>query len=326
MNILISDYSSSMMPSHDYEKELLARYLPGSNVTVYPYTGNTREFLGLLSQAEGLLTGFLPLGKETLDAAPALRCISLNATGFDNVDMGEAARRGIDVCAVGEYCTEDVSEHALALMFALAKNLKHYAGDIDTRRIWRYDSVQPMTRISEMTLGIFGFGKIGRCTAKKALALGMRVLACDPYLADPGIAGEQGVSLVGPEEIYAQAQVIINHMRQDKSNEGMFCAGVFEKMRRRPLFINVARGASVVEPDLLRALERGLIRGAGLDVLSEENPNLENHPLAGKEQIILTPHAAFYTVTSLARLQELSCGNLGHCLRGEREKVFKLVH
>jgi D-3-phosphoglycerate dehydrogenase len=210
-------------------------------------------------------------------------------------------------------------------MFALAKNLKAYAADIDVRRVWQYDSVQPMVRVSEMTLGIFGLGKIGRCTAKKARALGMKVLACDPFI-DPGTAAENGVTLAGADEIYENAQVIINHMQLDKSNTGMFCASAFRKMRQRPLFINAARGASVVEEDLAAALDQGLIRGAGLDVLATENPDLKNHPLAGRKNVIITPHTAFYTVTSLARLQEISCENIGYCLGGEPEKAFKLVN
>jgi D-3-phosphoglycerate dehydrogenase len=323
--IIITDYPASMMPSHDYEKEILSRCLPGCEIEVYPYTGDKSAFLKAISGASGILTGFLPIGREEMNAAPALKCISLNATGYDNVDLSEASRRGIAVCAVGEYCTEDVAEHTIALMLALAKNLKHYAADIDVRGIWRYDSVQPPMRVGEMTLGIFGFGKIGRCTAKKALALGMTILACDPYI-DSAAAAEYKTTLVSAEEIYERAHIIVNHTQLSESSAAMFCASAFKKMRQKPLFINVARGASVVEADLADALDGGHIRGAALDVLSGENPDLQNHPLAGRENVIITPHAAFYTTASLAALQEISCKNLGCCLRGEPEKAFKLVN
>ncbi|GHT78208.1 3-phosphoglycerate dehydrogenase [Spirochaetia bacterium] len=325
MKVVITDFPDSMMPEHDYEKQILTRGLPGCEVAVYPYRGDKAELLRILSDAAAILTAFLPIDKEIMDAAPGLKCISLNATGYDNVDLGEATKRGIGVFPVGEYCTEDVAEHTIAVMLAMAKNLKHYSADIDVRHVWQFDSAEAMMRVEEMTLGIFGFGKIGRCVARKAQGLGMKVIACDPY-ADAGRAGEMNIPLVQADEIYANAHVISNNMKQNETNVKMFSASAFKKMRQRPIFINMGRGASVVEEDLVTALDTGSIRGAALDVLADETPNLKDHPLAKRENVIITPHAAFYTTTSIIRLQEISCKNIVYYMKGELDKVFKLVN
>lgn len=325
MKIVISDYPDSMMSTHDLEEQILKKGLPGCEVVVYPYTGDKADLLRVLSDATAILTAFLPIDHEVMEAAPQLKCISLNATGYDNVDLPEATRRGIGVFPVGEYCTEDVAEHTIAVMLSLAKNIKHYSADIDTRYLWKYDSAQPMQRIEEMTLGIFGFGKIGRCVAKKARGLGMKVIACDPYI-DPAIAREAGVQLVDADGIYKLSDVISSHMNGNETNCRVFCKQAFDKMLGKPIFINMGRGTSVVEEDLVAALDAGLVRAAAADVLADETPDLKSHPLVGRENVIITPHAAFYTTTSIVRLQQVSCDNIVYYLKGEREKVFKLVN
>lgn len=325
MKVLITDFPDSMMPTHELETQILTNGLADCQVEVYPYTGDKAELLTKVADAAAILTAFLPIDAEVMDAAPKLKCISLNATGYDNVDLQEATRRGIGVFPVGEYCTEDVAEHTIAVTLALAKNLKRYTADIDVRHLWQYDAPEPMQRIEEMTIGIFGFGKIGRCVAKKAQGLSMRVIACDPYV-DAELAREMGVELVEPGDIYARADVITNNMKQNETNVAMFSKEAFEQMAKRPLFINMGRGASVVEADLVAALDSGKLRGCALDVLADETPDLANHPLVGRDNVIITPHAAFYTTTSIIKLQQISCDNIVYYLKGEKEKVFKLVN
>lgn len=325
IKIVITDFPDSMMPTHELEEQILKEGLPGCEVVVYPYTGDKAELLRVVANAAVILTAFLPIDQEILDAASQLKAISLNATGYDNIDLQEAARRGIGVFPVGEYCTEDVAEFTIAVMLNLSKNIKHYCADIDKRHIWKYNSAEPMQRIEEMTLGIFGFGKIGRCTAKKARALGMKVIACDPYI-DTAIFREADVAPVEPDDIYQLSDVISSHMNSNMSNYGMFCREAFDKMQKKPVFINMGRGSSIVEEDLIAALDKGQIRAMAADVLADETPDLANHPLAGRENVIITPHAAFYTTTSIFRLQQLSCQNIVYYLKGERDKVFKLVN
>ena len=123
-----------------------------------------------------------------LEAAPRLKVVSINATGYDNVDLAAARRQGVAVCPVGEYCTADVAEFTITTMLALVRNLKVYLTDVDVHQQWRYDYAQPNRRLSNLTLGIFGLGKIGRAVATRAAALGMRVLAVDPFISQKDYA------------------------------------------------------------------------------------------------------------------------------------------
>lgn len=327
MKILISDYPESMMPTHDLEKEVLKKGLGNEiEIEVYPYHDAKRdEFYDRLKDAAALLTAFIKIDKEAFEHAPNLKIISLNSTGYDVVDLQEATNRGIGVSPVGEYCTQDVAEGTLAFMFALNKGLKHYIKDIDELARWDFASFDPTPRMEKQTVGIFGFGKIGRCVAKKVKSLCQRVIAYDPYV-DKSLAHELDVELVSAEEIYKEADIICNHMNLNNTNVHFFGNRAFELMEKQPIFINMGRGLSVDEDALVEALNTGKIRSAGLDILTNETPDLKNHPLAHRENVIITPHASFYSTTSLESLQELSCKNIVYYLKGEKAKVFKLVN
>ena len=325
MKIVISDYADSMMPTHEYEKQVLTTGLGNCEVVVHEYQEEYREqFFEVIRDADALLTAFIKIDGEVMDYAPNLKVISINATGYDNVDLAEANKRGIGVCPVGEYCTDDVAEFALTAITALVKNLKGYIQSVDQQHQWRYDVLPPNPRIEEQTLGIIGFGKIGKAVARRAKALGMTVIACDPFI-DQSSGDSLGVNLVTATDIFVEADIVTNHMNLNETNMAYFDYACFKKMIRRPYFINMGRGPCVVETDLIRALQEGLLKGAALDVLADETPDLANHPLANRANVILTPHAAFYSQTSITELQRISTQNIVHYLRGEKKQVFKLV-
>ncbi|WP_071392793.1 NAD(P)-dependent oxidoreductase [Bacillus tuaregi] len=327
MKILISDYPECMMPTHELEIELLKKGL-GNHIEVDVfsyYENNKEEFYEHLRDADALLTAFIQFDKEAFNHAPNLKVISLNSTGYDAVDIEEATFRGIGVCPVGEYCTQDVAEGTLAFMLALNKGHKHYITDVDQRARWDFASFKPSPRMETQTLGIFGFGKIGRCVASKAKHLCKKVIAYDPYV-DKSLAADLGVELVSPEEIYKEADMITNHMNLNNSNIRFFDKKAFNSMEKKPIFINMGRGLSVDEDALVDALDKGKVRAAGLDILINETPDLNNHPLAHRENVIITPHASFYSTTSFEALQEISCWNIIHYLNGEKDKLFKLVN
>ncbi len=327
MKILISDYPDSMMPVHDLEIETLKSHLGDDiEVEVHAYSGDAREeFYEHLSDADALLTAFVQIDKEAFERAPNLKVIAINATGFDNVDMDEATKRGVGVCPVGEYCTWDVSESAIAYMFALNKHFKFYIGQIEDEHRWDYAAAPEVPRLEDQTLGIFGFGKIGKCTAGKAKGLVKRIIANDPFI-DQEVFAEHGVERAEVDEILENADIIVNHMNLNETNHGFFNAEKFAKMERRPILINLGRGLCVDEPALIEALDSGQIRAFGADVLYDETPDLANHPLVGRDNVIITPHSAFYSSSSLRDLMVMPCNNIGHFLKGEKDKLFKLVN
>lgn len=327
MKILISDYPDSMMPDHELEIKTLTEGLGEDvEIDVFPYADDRREeFYEHLSDADALLTAFVPVDAAALEASDTLKVISINATGYDNVDLAEATERGVGVCPVGEYCTWDVSESAIAYMCALNKHFKFYQQEIDGAHRWDYAAAPQWPRLEDQTLGIVGFGKIGKCTAKKASGLVKRIIATD-VRGDDADFGALGVERVSPEELFTEADIIVNHMNLTEDNVHFFDQFAFAAMKRKPILINLGRGLCVDEQALVRALDEGQIRAFGADVLYDETPDLATHPLVGRSNVILTPHSAFYSTSSIEDLERISCENIVHYLNGEKDKVFKLVN
>ncbi|CDM68980.1 D-3-phosphoglycerate dehydrogenase [Clostridium bornimense] len=325
MKIVICDYPDVLIRDLDYEKKLLQDNITDAEIVIYQYKDNKEEFIEVVKDADAILTAFLPIDKEIIDKAKKLKCISINAVGYDTVDVIEASKKKISVLVINEYCTQEVADHTLSLILSLERGIKHYINDIDRKHIWQYQSIDGLRRLEDETLGIFGFGKIGQAVAKRALAFGMKVVVVDPYV-DKEKAKSLGVEIVDEEYILEYADIISNHMSQNNENKDYFNRYRFSKMKRSPIFINVGRGGSVNESDLLEALDMGIVRGAGLDVLKEENPNLEINELINRENVIITPHAAFYSEKSMRSLQKISCENIIYYFNGEMNKVSRVVN
>ncbi len=328
MKVLISDYAESMMPEHSLEIETLKSGL-GNDLEIesYAYSDERRaEFYEKLESADALLTAFIKMDEEAFQYAPHLKVIAINATGWDSIDVDAATRHGVGVCPIGEYCTWDVSESAIAYMFALNKHFKFYTHQIDVDHEWNYAAAPQYPRIEDQTLGIVGFGKIGKCTAKKAKGLVKKIVAYDPYVdshffEDAGVERAENV-----EELYAQADIIVNHMCLTDENKFFFNKKAFDAMAKHPIFINLGRGLSIDEPALIQALDDGKVRAFGADVLYDETPDLAHHPLVGRENVIITPHAAFYSTSSMRDIQVFSCNNIVNYLCGRKAQLFKLIN
>lgn len=327
MKVLITDYKESMMQSHEIEKAILENGLENCEVIVYEYRDEKRdEFLNLVADVDAILTAFVKIDREVFECAPKLQLISINATGFDNVDLKLAEAYGVGVCPVGEYCTQDVAEFTITVMLALVRKLKSYVIDVDKNHAWRYDLKRPNPRVESMTLGIVGLGKIGRAVAIRAHGLGMQILATDPFISDTDFKKVADfVELVDPDTLLANSDVITNHMNSNETNQRYFDECKFGKMKRHPYFINMGRGVELQEDALIQAVDEGIIRGTALDVLETENPDLEHHPLVGRENVLITPHVAFYSQDAIESLQRISCQNIVDYFTGHKNKVFKLV-
>lgn len=324
MKIVIADYPDVLGRELEKEYAFLREVIPDAAIVTHPYT-DPEAFYDEMQDADGLLTAFIPLDKTVLDHMPALKAISINATGYNFVDLEETRRRDIPVCAIGEYCTQEVADHTMALMLALDRRLKTYIHTVDSEHCWKYYMASKPMGLNGSTLGLFGFGKIGRAVARRARGFGMRVLAVDTN-ADEQQAAELGVIITDAKTLLRESDVISNHMNLTAENWHFFDDAGFAAMEKHPIFLNVSRGGSVDEAALVRALDNGLIRAAGLDVLEAEKPDLEKCALIGRENVILTPHAAFYSARSIEALQRMSCHNLTDCLTGNRAHAFKIVN
>ncbi len=323
MKILICDYANVCETDYTLTIQSIRAVLRDAEVIVHHYAGK-EDLYRQAADADGMITAFLPLDEAFFAQAKRLKCVSVNAVGYGNIDLAAAQNAGVGICHIAEYCTQEVAEHTFALMNALNRNLKYYTRQVEQLLHWEYHSIPGGSTLSGQTLAIFGFGRIGRRVAALAQAYGMRVLAVDPYVSASD-AQNSGAALVTSQEAFARADVITNHMNLTRENYHFFDDRAFGQLKRGPLFINVARGACVDEAALIRALDDGKIRGAGLDVLEAEEPVLAGHPLLNRDNVLITPHSAFYSRQSMERLQTISGSNLAYYLNHEPEKVHRVV-
>ena len=286
------------------------RHLPaGVQIQTFTYRGDRSALAAACRDADAIVTDYVPFDRTVLAGLSRCRIISVAATGWDCVDVPAATDHGIRVSSVGEYCTDEVADHTLALLLALNRKLFAYHRQVQVDRDWRWNLVQGVQRLSGRTLGLIGFGRIGQAVCRRARSFGLDVLACDPRI-DAETANRQGATLAAFEKLLADADIISLHCNLDATNRGLLNRAAFAAMKRKPLLLNVARGALIVEPDLVEALDRGLVAGAALDVLTEDSPDLSQHPLVGRGDVLLTPHVAFYSESALDDLRRISAENV----------------
>lgn len=325
MLVLASDYKEQLLGNYEItEKAMREAYtkchgkMKELHFVVEPY--DTPKFWDLLEKADGLITAFLTIDDAFLDKAPNLKMISVDATGYNSLDMESLKKHHVSMSHIVSYCTREVAEHAIAMMLALNKNLPQYTSAIQKEKKWRYMDIPPGRTIDHLTLTIFGLGRIGQMTAKLANTLGMKVQAVDPYLTKE-LAAKFQVQLVDKKEALESTDVIINHMVLNEATKDYFNKEFFRNLKKHPIFINVGRGGSVDEKALQEALENGFIRSAGLDVLVDENPKLECCPFVDMENVILTPHSAFYSEDSNRALEEISGSSMGKYFAGHFDDI-----
>jgi D-3-phosphoglycerate dehydrogenase len=300
-------------------------HLPGdARVETFTYRGDRAALAAACRDADAILTDYVPFDREQLGHLERCRIISVTATGWDCVDVAAAAERGIRVAAVGEYCTDEVADHTLALLLALERKLLDYHRQVQVAHDFRWNAVTGIRRLSGQSLGLVGFGRIGQAVARRARGFGLAILAADPRVPADVVQGH-GAERVTFDELLSRADIISLHSNLDAGSRGLLNRAAFEKMQRKPLLINVARGGLLLEADLVDALDRGLVAGAALDVLAEDSPDLGHHPLVGRPDVLLTPHVAFYSESALEDLRRISASNIREFLEGRPDQVFRLV-
>jgi phosphoglycerate dehydrogenase-like enzyme len=238
---------------------------------------------------------------------PDLGIVSRIGAGFDTVDANACEAHGVWVANSPDYGVGEVATHALALALASLRNVVRYHDDIRAGR-WHYLSSGPLSRPSELTLGIVGLGRIGKRMAHVSRDVVKRVVAYDPYLIDGDFPAyvERAHSL---EALAGQSDIVSLHTPLDATTRGLIGAAFFAAARRGLTLVNTSRGGVVDTADLLAALDAGILRGAALDVLAEE-PVPRASPLLADPRVILTPHAAFYSLEAEVELRRKAAQNI----------------
>lgn len=304
--------TDSPFPSLDPAKKALARLDPEYRMAKSP---NAEDILAVARDADAILVTYAKLPGELLRQLKNCKAIGRFGLGVDNIDLPAAKQLNIAVNYVPDYCLREVSDHAMALLLALARKVPLANTLVQSGR-WEVPPIVPLRRLEGQTLGLVGFGNIPRALAPKAKAFGLNVLTHDPFVKadDLGAAGVEGVSF---DDLLARSDFVSVHAPLLPATRGLMNAAAFAKMKKGACLINTARGPLVDEPALIAALDSGYLGGAALDVVMTE-PLSKDSPLLGRDNVILTPHTAFYSVEALEELQTKCANDVARVLSGEK--------
>jgi D-3-phosphoglycerate dehydrogenase len=299
----------------DVEQERRAVEASGGTLVVAQLM-DEQELAELCREADGVLTVRGPITKRVIAAMERCRIIVRYGIGVDSIDIPAATERGIMVANVPDYCIDEVSDHALALLLMLSRQIIP-AVALAKQESWSISKMPKLNRLRGQTCGLAGCGKIGSLLAGKAAALGMRILVYDPYLSESR-SREMGAELVSFHALLARSDFISLHMPLNEETQHFFGEASFAKMKSTACIINTARGGLIDEAALLAALDSRKIFGAGLDVMESETAftptgiALVNHP-----RVIVTPHTAWLSEEARATLQARAIAQVIACLKGE---------
>jgi D-3-phosphoglycerate dehydrogenase len=290
--------------------------LEAAGVEVQVLEGKTEEaVIEAVRDADGMIVDSVtPVTARVLASSETLSVVGRAGIGVDNVDLEAAAEEGITVVHVPDYCLDEVSTHALSLLLACVRNVP-----LHDRRVkagtWDWQEGAPLRRMRGRTLGLAGFGGIARRLASKLRAFGMDVIAYDPNVKATEM-DHYGVEKVGFEGLLDRLDYLSVHVPLFEESRGMFSTDEFERMTDDAIVVNTARGGVVDGDALLEALESGEVERAGLDVLESEPPDPDD-PLVAREDVVVSPHTAWYSEESRRDLSRSVASDVAAVVNGE---------
>lgn len=310
--VAITDH---VFPDLDQERQILAD--AGHELRFEGNAVSVDEVVAAVAGADAVLNCYAKMPGDVIRTLDRCRIIARYGIGLDTIDMDAANERGIVVTNVPDYCIDEVSDHALSLALVLARGVA-----LLDRRVragsWTPTDARPLHRIRGRTFGLVGFGRIARVLAVKAAALGYEVVATDPYVAD-GAVRDAGVEPLSFDELLARADVVSLHLPLTDESRHLIGPEALAKMRPGALLVNTSRGPLLDTSALHDALASGHLGGAALDVLEHEPPAPDD-PLVHRDDVVITPHAGFYSEESLRELQRKAVDQVVDALAGRRPR------
>ncbi|MFH0795490.1 MAG: C-terminal binding protein [Candidatus Omnitrophota bacterium] len=309
--VAVSDY---VFPDLKPEEEIL------SPLGVEILSGQSRsveELIALTKEADALLNCyFKPVGEEVFRASPRLKTVVRYGIGVDTIDIPAATRYGIMVANIPDYCLEEVSDHTISLIFALSRKIvlsdkKVKEGD------YSLSYLKPIFKLQGKTIGFLGFGRIAQMVAKKLANFGLKFIFYDPYLKEDAVEKTQKVSL---QEILSSSDYLLVHTPETKETAHLLNRETLSLMKPTACLINTARGGIIDTPALIEMLQSGKLAGAGLDVMEGIPPINPDHLLCKMDNVILTPHSAWYSEDALRELQTKAAQEVARVLSGEKPR------
>jgi D-3-phosphoglycerate dehydrogenase len=273
-----------------------------------------QDLIRACKEADGLLNQYARLTRNVLENLPKCRVVSRYGVGVDSVDLKAATDLGIIVTNVPDYCMDEVADQTIAMILTLTRKTAFFDRKVKSGQ-WDFHSGIPIHRIKGKTLGLIGCGKIGLEVARRISAFSVKVMTFDPYLKK----APEGIELKDLDTVLRESDFLSVHCPLNDSTRHLIGPKEFKKMEKKPFLINTSRGPIVDEKALIQALEEGLVSGAGLDVLEKEPPDAQS-PLLNRENVVLSPHAGFYSVESISELKRRTAKNVSDVLLGRRPR------
>ena len=304
--------TDSPFPSLDPVRQALQKLDPDLRMSK---SASAADIIEVARDADAIIVCYAQITSEVIGGLTRCKVIGRTGLGVDNIDVPAAAARGITVTYVPDYCLREVSDHTMAMLLALARKIP-FANKLVQSGRWELPPIVPLRRLEGQVLGLIGFGNIPRAVVPKAKAFGLTVIAHDPFVSKETFAslGVDGVSL---DDLYVRSDFISVHAPLTPATRGLVNAAAFAKMKKGALIVNTARGPLIDEPALIAALDSGHLGGAALDVVTTE-PLAKEFALLGRDNVILTPHTAFYSVEALVELQTKAAADVARVLSGEK--------
>ncbi len=309
MKVVITDYE---YPNIDQERAIIT----GSGAELAAFQVKDEEgLIEIVRDADAVVVQYANITPKVIKAMEHCKMIIKYGIGVNNIDSMAATEKGIYICNVPDYGIDEVSNHAIAMMLALAKKLPIVTKSLRGGE-WGYLSTIPLFRLQDSTLGLVGLGRIPSLVAKKMSGFGMNILAYDPY-ANEEYARSQGVTLVDFDTLIEKSDFVSVHCPQTEETTHLFNKEVFTRMKKTAFLINTARGPIVDQTALIEALKSGEIAGAGLDVFEQE-PIEKDSELLKMDNVIATPHCAWYSEQAITTLQRKVAEEVINVLKGNK--------
>lgn len=288
-----------LVPGKHFENPDIEREILADLADVAIFRGHARtELVSQIADAHALIIwSRFAMDADILARLPHCRAIVCASVGYDHIDLGFAAQRGIAVCNVPDYGTDEVADHAMAMILALSRKLHVLDAEIRAG-VWDWKRAGAVPRLQEATLGLVGFGRIGMAVARRARAFGIDVAFYDPYVpsgVDKSLCVRRRESL---DELLDESHIVSLHALSNDETHRMIGANELARLAPGSILVNTARGGLIDQEALIAAVESGAIGGLGLDVLADE-PNVPA-ALVASPRVLLTPHSAWYSSASFA--------------------------
>lgn len=308
--VIIPDHR---FPNLNHEREILE---PINAEVIDAKISTPEELISKYPDADALIIRHMEITEETLKKLPKCKVVARYGVGFDNFDVDGATRQGVYMANVTNYCTEEVAGLALSYLMFLNRKL-NIALRVGPTQNWSLEPLGKIRRLSTQTVGIVGFGRIGKCFARMVVPLGARVIAYDPYISVESSDMVQGVNLVDKDTLLRESDYISFHAPLSKDTKDSVGKKEYEIMKDGVCLINVARGGILNEIELGIAINNGKVRAACLDVLTSEPPET-NHPLLNNPNVFISPHIAYLSEESKVDLQKLAAKEVARVLTGNK--------